>query len=143
MPRFFAGRTNLGRVTNSNSRQAEDAILQQYTKKRALLRSCIDQDKKLYYFMVETFKSNGELSGKLEGPIKLFGTPLYLNQTFGTPEEMENNYMVVVEYFGSTLNKDGVKIIGGIPGTDREESELSGELLVKGTAFAPPGSSMI
>lgn len=141
MPRLHGGHTELGNQLNKTSQKTDHVDVSRTNTKKAIIYKSY---KNRYVFYMKLLNKKGQLVGKT-GPIPLVGTPNELSLRYGTPEEMENEWMVIITYRGTTINRGTAQVIGKIGtalGGDTTEVEQSNQLQVKGTAFAPPGPGM-
>ena len=138
MPRMYGGHTELGSHLNQNSQRTEYLDIEKVNTRRAIIHKSY---KGQYIFYMKMFDNNGNLS-KITGPIPIVGAPGDLSSRYGAPSELENNWEVLITYRGTSINRGTAQItksVGTTIGGRTEEVEQTNQLMVKGTAFAPPG----
>ena len=136
----ITGHTRLGREINRHKNKTDDA---RSLKTRISYGILEKSHKESYNFYVRIIDKNGEI-GKKVGPLPLIESPEDLAQRFGSPKDMESNFMVRITYVGPFIERGVCQIMKNLtnayPGADAEEAAKANELPVKGTAFAPPGA---
>jgi len=138
----FPGRTKLGQTVNKTQQKTNSIKTNRIKYKYGRIVEASNTGG--YRFKIEVLKENG--SGSLiVGPIRMIETDHDLAARFGSPEEMvEDGLMVMITYSGSTPKATVIKDLDNIfPGGEAEKTMSANDLPVQGTAFAPPGSSMI
>lgn len=141
MPRIHGGHTELGSQLNQNSQKLDHSETNRINTKTAIIYKAY---KNRYVFRMKLLDRNGNVAG-ITGPIPLVGSPDDLVSRYGSPTDMENNWEVLITYRGTTVNRGTAQVtrsIGGSGNKLTEETEKTNQLLVKGTAFAPPGSGV-
>ena len=142
MPRIHGGHTQLGNELNKNSQRTDHVNISRLNTKRAIIHKSYNGR---YVFYMKLLNNDGNIVN-ITGPIPLVGSPNDLVSRYGSPEEMENAWEVLISYRGTSVNRGTAQItqsIGTTTGGRTEEVEQSNQLIVKGTAFAPPGSGMV
>ena len=137
MPRTFGGHTELGSALNRNSQQLDHSKVSRINTKRAIIHKSL---KGQYIFYMKLLDQEGRITA-ITGPIPIVGSSDDLVSRYGSPEEMENNWEVLITYKGTTVNRGVAQVTSsiGTKNNKTEEVEQANQLLVKGTAFAPPG----
>jgi len=134
MPRIFGGHTNLGQKLNEQEQKTGHSLTGKVNFKYAVIHKSFNST---YIFTMRLLDNN-----EITRPIPIIGSPDELAMRFGSPSEMEGIWEVLISYKGNSVNRGSAQIIGKY-GTSinqmKEETEQSNQLLVKGTAFAPPG----
>jgi hypothetical protein len=141
MPRIHGGHTQLGSELNKNSQRTDHIDISRLNTKRAILYKT---HKSQYVFYMKLLDNDGKIVSTT-GPISLIGSPDDLASRYGSPKDMENAWEVLISYRGTSVNRGTAQVtrsVGTTAGGRTEEVEQSNQLLVKGTAFAPPGSGM-
>lgn len=143
MPRPFGGHTSLGREVNKNVSKTDTQKSSIRRTKFGILHKSVDDT---YNFLIKVLKRDGTVD-KIVGPISLAEPPEDLAQRYGSPKEMENVFLVKIEYTGVHIDHGLAVIVKNFTGIktaeDIDEVSKSNELQVKGTAFAPPGSGLV
>ena len=138
MPRFLGGHTELGQSINGINQKTVDLNVKVTNHKMAIIKSSYNG---MYVFKMQLIED-----GYITGPIPIVGSPNELAMRYGSPIEMEGKWEVLISYKGKSVNRGTAQIIkqiGDTIGGEVEEVEQCNQLMVKGTAFAPPGSGMI
>lgn len=137
MPRNFGGHTQLGVELNRQNQKNSHSFTKKVNFKKAVI---VKSFKNLYIFTMRLSES-----GKITRPIPLLGSTEELSMRYGSPEEMEGVWEVMINYMGDSVNRGTATILGRYGATidqEVEETEQANQLLIKGSAFAPPGSGM-
>lgn len=137
MARSFGGHSQLGVHLNEQSQKTSEIFVKKTNSKRAVIYKSFNNT---YIFKMRLLDNN-----KITKPIPLLGSSDELAMRFGSPEEMEGKWEVLITYKGDSVNRGIAQIIGQFGETISsavEKTEQSNQLMVKGSAFAPPGSSM-
>jgi hypothetical protein len=141
MPKFT--KTPLGKELSGLDGRTSNTKISKSNCKYGILFKSVNG---LYIFQVKILDRKGNIVDTT-GPIPLIEPPHDLAARYGSPEEMENNYMVRIDYTGSSVDRGWATVmkslVGGNQGKEYEEVQMSNELAVKGTTFAPPGSGMV
>lgn len=137
MPGLHGGHTPIGVELNKQSQKTSHINVDRFNFKRGILYKSF---KNTYIFSVRLTDS-----GKITNPIPLLGSSEDLVMRYGSPEEMEGQWEVLVMYKGNSINRGVAQIIGELGASvtsSAETVEQSNQLIVKGTAFAPPGAGI-
>jgi hypothetical protein len=139
----LTGRTNLGKAINSTKSRTDDIKVRKTRYAYGLLKSSVEDSYRFYVTILDEQKKPTETIG----PIPLIESPEDLAQRFGSPKEMEGNYMVRITYSGPFIQTGVAQIMKNITnrgaGIETDLAEKSNQLPVQGTAFAPPGAGVI
>ena len=131
------GHTPLGVELNKQHQKTNHTNVDRVNFKRAVIYKSFNGT---YLFKMRLLDT-----GKVIGPIPLVGSPDELSMRYGTPTEMEGAWEVMITYKGSSINRGVANVIGEYNASitsSKERAEQSNQLKIKGTAFAPPGSSI-
>ena len=141
MPRIHGGHTELGSSLNQNNQRLDHTETSRLNLKRGIIYKSY---KNRYIFQMKLLDHKGNIVG-ITGPIPIVGSPDDLASRYGSPSDMENNWEVLISYKGTTVNRGTAQVVRAV-GSDgnklTQEVEESNQLLVKGTAFAPPGAGV-
>lgn len=138
MARPFGGHTQLGSELNKQGQKTAHLNIEKTNFKKAVLHKSLSGT---YIFTMRLLENNS-----ITAPIPLVGIPDNIAMLYGSPKEMEGQLEVLISYKGSSVNRGIAQVIGRLGatlGTEIEETEQSNQLMVKGTAFAPPGAGMV
>ena len=142
MPREYGGHSQLGQSLNKSSQRTDHINLRRVNTRRGVIK---ESYRGTYYFYMTLLDESDRAIGTTN-PIPVSGSSDDLAARYGSPEEMEGQWEVLITYRGPSADNGTAKVIGkfgNIVGGVTEEALQSNELNVKGTAFAPPGSGMI
>ncbi len=141
MPKFT--KSILGKEISKLDSRTDSAKIRKTNYKYGILFKSVNG---LYVFKIKLLDDKGNIVDTT-GPIPLIEPPHDLAARYGSPEEMENNYMVRIDYKGDSVNRGWATVMKNLAaagqGKEYEEVQMSNELAVKGTTFAPPGSGMV
>ena len=137
MPRIFGGHTGLGTELNRYSQKNSHTLIEKSNYKKAIIQKSFNG---LYVF---TMKMSD--SGEITKPIPLLGSPEDLAMRYGSPEEMEGQWEVIISYKGTSVNRGTAVVLNRYGVSVAQESETiksSNDVEFQGSAFAPPGPGM-
>lgn len=142
MPRVFGGHTSLGSEINNLGQKTAQTNMSRAREKRAIIKKSYSG---MYIFYMDMLDSRGNIE-KTVGPIPLIGSSEDLAMRYGSPQEMEGQWEVIITYKGSSVNRGKAQVtrrVGATIGSEIELSEQSNQVPLKGVAYAPPGPGMI
>jgi hypothetical protein len=143
---LVGGHTELGRQINKTSRKSETQDVGKFKTARAII---LKPSNDTYSFYMGLLNSRGEII-KETIPIALIGgDETTLSLLFGTPQNLSRGqgsaWEVIIFYTGASVDK-GVALVSRrlyeVAGGRFEATKVANELLVKGTAYAPPGAGV-
>ena len=138
MPGLLGGHTPIGVDLNKQHQKTSHTNVDRVNFKRAIINKSLNGT---YIFTMRLLENN-----KITAPIPIVGSPDELAMRYGTPTEMEGQWEVIIMYKGSAISRGVAHIVGSTGASvngEKETIEQSNQLLVKGTAFAPPGAGMV
>jgi hypothetical protein len=143
MPREYRGRTRLGNDLNKIGSKIDNTYNSASKIRYGIL---LKSTNGTYNYMIKVLKDDGT-QDFIAGPIPLIEPPADLQARYGSPEELENTYMVKISFVGQSTNRGTASVIKHIldhaAGKEAEEVIQSAELQITGSAFAPPGGSSL
>lgn len=131
------GHTPIGVELNRQSQKTANINVDKVNFRRAIIHKSVGDT---YIFTMRLLDNN-----KITQPIPIVGSANDLSMRFGSPSEMEQEWEVLITYKGNSVNRGTAQVIGPIGSSLTslsESSKQSNQLLIKGTAFAPPGPGM-
>lgn len=138
MAGLYGGHTPIGVDLNKQSQKTSHINVDRINFKRAIIYKSLNNT---YVFKMKLIDT-----GKITNPIPLVGSPDEFAMRYGSPEEMENIWEVLITYKGNSISRGTASVIGPVNASVskmKEETEKSNQLIIKGTAFAPPGAGMV
>ena len=92
MPRLTGGHTELGKHLNEQGQKLSEISTKKVNQKRAIIYKSLNS---MYIFTMRLIENN-----KITKPIPLAGSSEELAMRYGSPEEMEGEWEVLITYKG-------------------------------------------
>lgn len=140
----LTGRTKLGQTLNKTNNKTDDIKSRKTRTVYGYIKSSINDT---YSFKV-TIIDHNKKPMFVVWPISLMESPQDLAARFGSPSDMVLEHLMVrITYYGHSIESGTATVVkdktNRYPEAEQELAGKSNSLPVQGTAFAPPGASVI